>query len=308
MKTTGLTVAFLLLAPSLLFAQAQGRLKGIVKNSQGQRVADAKVTITTPAITDFRKDVTTDKEGIFLALFVDATQQYLVHIEAPGYRPLEQWEKPPIGGATRTVEFTLTSVQEAQQEAQQKILESPGMKAFREGRALVDQGKTAEAYAKFQAAVLAQPDLYGAWFHMSNIDLEGGKTQQALDEAKKCLGLSSDYAPCLAVAANASKALGDTAAFAKYMEAYKAANPDDPAVLFNQAAAYLNKGDDAKAKPLLEQALESNPNYGNALFQLGMLYVRAGNNAKAKELLEKFIKVAPDSKDAPTAKEMLKYL
>ena len=308
MRFMRLTPVFLLLAPSLLFAQAQGRIKGIVENSQGQRVADAKVTITTPAITNFHKEVTTDKDGIFFALFVDATQQYLIHIEAPGYQPLEQWEKAPVGGRTREVTFTLVSMQEAEAQAQEKMLEEPGLKELREGRALMDQGKTAEAYAKFQAAVKAKPDLYLAWFQLGNIDLKGGKNQQALDEAKKCLELSSDFAPCLAVAANTSKALGDTAAFDKYMAAYKAANPDDPAVLFNQAAEYINKGDDAKAKPLLEQALEANPDYGDALFQLGMIYVRAGNNAKAKELLEKFLEVAPSSKDAPTAKEMLKYL
>ncbi len=308
MRIMRLTAVFLLLAPALLFAQAQGRIKGIVENSQGQRVANAKVTITTPEITNFHKELTSDKDGVFFALFVDATQQYLIHIEAPGYQVLEQWEKAPIGGRTREVTFTLVSLQEAQQEAQEKMLEEPGMKEFREGRALLDQGRTADAYAKFQAAVAAKPDLYMAWFQLGNLDLQAGKNQQALDEAKKCLGLSTDFAPCLAVAANASKAVGDNEAFEKYMTAYKAANPDDPVVLFNQAAEFINKGEDAKAKPLLEQALEAKPDYADALFQLGMIYVRTGDNAKAKELLQKFLEAAPESKDAPTAKEMLKYL
>ena len=308
MRIMRLAAVFLLLVPSWLFAQAQGRIKGIVENSQGQRVADAKVTITTPEITNFHKELTSDKDGVFFAMFVDATQQYLVHIEAPGYQVLEQWEKAPVGGRTREVTFTLVSAQEAQEEEQQKLLEEPGVKELREGRALLDQGKTAEAYAKFQAAVAARPDLYLAWFQLGNLDLKAGKNQPAIDEARKCLELSADFAPCLAVAANASKALGDEAAFEKYMAAYKAANPDDPVVLFNQAAEAINKGDDAKAKPLLEQALEAKPDYGDALFQLGMIYVRAGDNAKAKEMLEKFLQAAPDSKDAPTAKEMLKYL
>jgi hypothetical protein len=33
-----------------------------------------------------------------------------------------------------------------------------------------------------------------------------------------------------------------------------------------------------------------------------------GDSAKAKELLEKFLATAPNSKDAATAKEMLKYM
>jgi Tfp pilus assembly protein PilF len=79
-------------------------------------------------------------------------------------------------------------------------------------------------------------------------------------------------------------------------------------MMFNDAAAYLNKGDDAGAKPILEKILDSDPEYPDALFQLGMIHLRAGDNAKAKELLQKFLKVAPSHRDAPSATEMLKYL
>ena len=39
-----------------------------------------------------------------------------------------------------------------------------------------------------------------------------------------------------------------------------------------------------------------------------MLYVRAGKNAEAREALTKYLEIEPTGKDAPTAKEMLKYV
>jgi Tfp pilus assembly protein PilF len=79
-------------------------------------------------------------------------------------------------------------------------------------------------------------------------------------------------------------------------------------VYYNEAVTFLNKGDDAKAMPLLEKALEADPKYADAMFQLGMVCFRMGDSARAKELLQKFVNTSPDHKEAPTAKEMLKYL
>ncbi len=296
-------VALVLAVPVLLFAQAQGHVKGTVTDVKGNPIAGAKIIITCPAIGTFRKELTTDAKGRYSLVIVDATKEYLFHVEAPGYQAIEQLNKPLIGGQTLELNFTLKSLQEAATEA-----EEPGLRELREGRDLLESGKKDEARAKFAEAVAKKPDLYLAWLALGDQDLQAGKAAEALTAAEKCLGVKPNFAPCLALAANASLAKGDKAAYEKYMEAYKKANPTDPAVLFAEAAEFLNKGDDEKAKPLLEQALEVNPDYPPALYELAMLYVRVGNNAKAKELLTHLLKVAPDYKDAPLAKEMLKYL
>lgn len=308
MKHAGLLAAALALVPSLLLAQAQGRIEGFVRDSKGNPITDATVTITCPEIPSFTKELKTDAKGEFATLIVDATKKYLFHVQAPGYQPIEQLNKPKIGGETLHLDFQLKSLQEAQSQAQQQAMEEPGVKELREAKGLLDQGKTAEARAKLEEAVKAKPDLYLGWMELARLDLEGGKDSSALESAKKCLALAPNFAPCLAVAANASQALGDQKAFDGYMAAYKLANPSDPAVLFNEAVEHLNKGEDAAAQPLLEEALQADPNFGDALFQLGMIYVRKGDNAKAREYLERFIKAAPDNKDVDTAKEMLKYL
>jgi len=300
--------ALLVVVPSLLFAQAQGRVKGTVVDGQGKPVPNAKVVITCPEITTYKKEMTADKKGVFTTLIVDATKQYLFHVEAPGFQPIEQLHKPLIGGQTLEVAFTLKSIEQLEQESRQEALQQPGIKELREGRDLLDAGRKAEARAKFAEAVALKPDLHLGWLEMALLDIETGKNDDAIAEVEKCLVASPNFAACLAAGANAAKAKGDSVLFDKYMAAYKTANPSDPAVAYNEAVAFLNKGDDAKAKPLLEEALAADPSYPDALFQLGMIYLRSGDSAKSKELLNKFLEVAPEHKEAASAREMLKYL
>ncbi|HUK12344.1 MAG TPA: tetratricopeptide repeat protein, partial [Thermoanaerobaculaceae bacterium] len=141
-----------------------------------------------------------------------------------------------------------------------------------------------------------------------DLDQKAGKNDEALTATEKCLAIKPNFPQCLALGMNAAQGKKDKALYEKYATAYKEANPSDPVVFFNEAVTYLNKGDDAKARPLLEKALEADPKYADAMFQLGMVLFRSGDTAKAKDLLQKFIEAAPNHKEAPTAKEMLKYM
>lgn len=309
MKMVRVLASAMLVVPSLLLAQAQGRVKGVVTDgSTGKPIVGAKIVITCPEIANFRKELVSDDKGGYATLIVDATRQYVFHVEAPGYQPIEQMNKPKIGGQTAEFNFPLRSVQELQVQAQKQALDQPGIKQAREGQELLEAGKTAEARAKFQEAVTLKPDLYVAWLGLGDIDQKAGRNSDALSAAEKCLAIKADFPQCLALAMNATQGLGDKAAYAKYAERYKVANPSDPTLYYNDAVAFLNKGDDAKAKPLLEKALEADPKYPDALFQIGMVYFRMGDTAKAKETLQKFIELAPTHKEVPTAKEMLKYM
>ena len=309
MKLVRFLPGALVLVPTLLFAQAQGRIKGVVTDAgTGKRIAGAKVVLTCPEISNFRRELVTDDKGGFATLIVDATKQYLFHVEAQGYQPVEQMNKPLIGGQTLELSFALKSVQEILVEAQQKVLDQPGIKEAREGQELLDEGKIQEARAKFAQAVALKPDLYVAWLMQGDIDQKAGKNDDAIVAAEKCLVIKPEFPQCLALVMNAAQAKGDKATYEKYAERYKTANPTDPTLYYNEAVSYLNKGDDAKARPLLEKALEADPKYADAMFQLGMVYFRIGDTAKAKEMLQKFLETAPSHKEAPTAQEMLKYM
>ncbi|MEJ2187827.1 MAG: tetratricopeptide repeat protein [Acidobacteriota bacterium] len=87
------------------------------------------------------------------------------------------------------------------------------------------------------------------------------------------------------------------------MARYQELNPEDPAILYNEAAVFLNKMDDEGARPLLERCLAVDPS-----FPYGMLLLRTGDMEGAKKHLQKYLEVAPDGADAGTAQETLKYL
>lgn len=298
----------LLLVPTLVLAQAQGRIKGKIVDTQDAGIPNAKITITCPEITNYLRELKTDDKGAFATIIADGTRKYKFKIEADGYMSVEALEKPLIGGQTLELKYTLTSVQELQKKADQEAAEAPGIKQQREGAALLEQGKKAEAKAKFAEAVAARPDLHLSWLELGKLELADGNNDAAIAAAEECLKTSLNFSPCLALGLNAARAKGDKALIQRFESAYKMANPSDPSIYYNEAVGFLNKGDDAKARPLLEKALEADPKYADAMFQLGMVLFRTGETAKAKEFLQKFLAEFPTHKEAVTATEMLKYL
>lgn len=308
MKHVRVLIGALMLIPSLVLAQAQGRVKGIVSDTSGKPIAGATVKITCPEITNYERKLIANDKGEFATIIADGTKQYEFLVEAAGYQPVKSMVKPLIGGQTLERSFILKSVKELQDKLDQEAMEQPGIKDQREAFELINAGKKAEARTKLEAAVVAMPELYISWLELGKMDLEAGNHKAAMEKADKCLGASFNFPACLALGLNAARSLGDKALIEKYESAYKMANPSDPSIAYNAAVEHLNKGDDAKARPLLEEALQADPTYADALFQLGMVYFRVGETAKAKETLQKFLEVAPKHKEAPTATEMLKYM
>jgi len=143
---------------------------------------------------------------------------------------------------------------------------------------------------------------------LAELSYDAGDMEGALAAARKCLELDDESVHCLALAANASQELGNREAHETYMAQYKELNPEDPTILFNQAAVLLNKMDDGGARPLLERCLAADPDFPECNFEYGMLLLRSGDMERAKTHLEKYLEVAPDGPDAATAQETIKYL
>jgi tetratricopeptide (TPR) repeat protein len=295
-------------AASLVFAGAQARVQGHVTDAQGNPIADAKITVTTPEVSSFTMEVTSDKKGVFRFLLLDATRNYLFHVEAEGYQAQERPFKVAAGSTDNLFEFTLNTIQEAVDQGAASLLEQPGYKEMDEAQALYDAGDKEAARAKFAEAVAAKPDLLPALAALAELSYDAGDYQAALDAAEKCLDEDDESIDCLAIAANSAQSIGNQSAYEEYMARYQEANPEDPTVLYNTAAGYLNQMDDESARPFLEQCLEADPDYPQCNFEYGMLLLRTGDMEGAKRHLEKYLEVAPDGPDAATAQETIKYL
>jgi Flp pilus assembly protein TadD len=289
-------------------AGPQARVGGTVVGTDGEPVAGATITITCEALPKYNKVLSSDANGEFRVLILDATNTYLFTVKAPGFLDYAEEIKVPVGTTDNDFTFELSTPQEQTQARQQEIGEQPGYKELGEAQELLAQGKPTEARARLEAALEAMPDLLEAMEMMAGIDFESGNASLALATARRCLEEDDESQKCLAVAANAAGAVGDSEAQAAYLARYQGLNPDDPVTLFNQAAGFLNKMDDDGARPLLEECLVVDPAFAKCLFEYGMLLLRSGDLEGAKAQFEKYLTVAPDGPDATTVRETIKYL
>jgi tetratricopeptide (TPR) repeat protein len=305
---TCVAVIGLLIAASMVHAGAQARIEGVVKDTAGNPIVGATIRITTDEIAGFEKIINLDKNGAFKTLILDATRNYIFTVEAEGYLTEERPFKVGVGSTENFFEFTLLTAAQAVAAGQVDLLQQPGYKELEEAKTLLRDGDRAEARVKFAEAVAAKPDLEAAWNGLAELTYEEGEMEEALSAAEKCLELDSESIQCLAIAANASLALGEDATHAEYMARYQVLNPEDPTILFNEAAAFLNKLDDENARPLLEKCLAADPEFPECNFEYGMLLLRGGDMEGAKTHLQKYLEIAPDGPQATIAQETIKYL
>jgi Flp pilus assembly protein TadD len=305
---TCFAVVGLLVIVAMVHASTQAKVEGRVTDLAGKPIADATVTITTTEVSSYKRTTTTDENGEFQTLILDATRSYSFHIEAEGFLPEERSFKVPAGSTDNFFEFRLQSEDQAIAVKKQELLDSPGYKELREGKELLAAGDTEAARTKFAEAVAAKPDLLEAHARFAELTYQAGDMEGALTAARSCLDEDPDTVQCLAIAINASGELGDEAARTEFLARYQLLNPDDPTILFNEAAVFLNNLDDEGARPLLEGCLEADPDFPECNFEYGMLLLRLGDMEGAKKHLLKYIEIAPDGPLAPTAEETIKYL
>lgn len=305
---TCVAVVVLLVSSTFADAGTQAQVKGVVTDLAGTPLAGATITITTAAVSTYSKVVTADKKGKFQFLILDATRFYDMRVEVPGFQAQERNFKVGVGSTDNFFEFKLQTMSQAAAAAGRKQLEQPGYKEMEEGKKLLKAGDVEAARLKFAEAAAARPDLLEARIYLAEAAYETGDMAGALAAARDCLAEDAELVQCLAIAANACGELGDETARAEYMELYRELNPDDPSILFNEAAAFLNNLDDAGAQPLLEKCLSADPDHPECNFEYGMLLLRLGDMEGAKQHLQKYLEVAPEGPLAPTAEETIKYL
>ncbi len=307
--TTIVLIAVLSLTVAIaVSAGPQARIGGVVVDTSGEPIAGATITITCELLPKFSKIAESAADGQFKVLLLDATYTYLFTATTPGFLDYSEEIKVPVGTNDNFFTFEMSTPSERAATQQQELMDQPGYHEYGEAKELLAEGKTAEARARLEDALVAMPDLIEALEALAGIDYDAGDNELALASARRCLEEDDESLPCLAVAANAAGNLGDTEAHDVYIATYQELNPDDPATIFNQAVVFLNDMDDEGARPLLEQCLAVDPSFAKCLFEYGMLLLRTGDLEGAKTQLKTYIEVAPDAPDATTAAETLKYL
>ncbi|MFD2561121.1 tetratricopeptide repeat protein [Aquimarina rubra] len=84
----------------------------------------------------------------------------------------------------------------------------------------------------------------------------------------------------------------------KAMEAAKKQNPNDPALMQEEANMFYKLGNLAKYQELMEKIVANDPENPNLLYNLGVSASRLGDNEKAKEYYKKALEIKPDYSSA----------
>lgn len=300
-----------------LHAVGEGRVVGSVVDGQGKGVAGAKVLLTLAKMSSYKQEKTTDKDGKFTLLILDATQEYNLRIEKAGFSVYEEKLKPLIG-ETQRITFTLgQTVEEAIPPTAEELAKAKAMEtnnaailAYNAGVALVKSNDIAGAAVKFEEALKINPDLIEAHAVLADIYVDQKKYKEALAAADRVLKVRPDDKPALTARYDAATALGDKATAAAAMKALAAVAPGPEAAvrLLNEGVDHYNGGRMPQAIETFEQAVKLDPNMAKAHYMLGLSYANADQKAKARTHLSKFLELAPNDKDAATAKEMLEYV
>lgn len=301
-KSIAIAFVVLAIAAANAYAVGEARLTGTVVDPTGKPLADVKITVVAMEQKTFQEEFKSDAKGRFAIFLLTGTIPYKFIFQKEGFATYEEIIKLKLVPEKNERTFTLgTGVVAGGGGAP---VADPAVAAYNAGVTLFNEGKDDEAEAKFLEAVTAKPDLSAGYSALTKIYARKKNWPTVIEYGTKALGYDPEDAGVLSLMVEAYDKTGDKAKAAEYRK--KA--PANPTWLFNEAAKMINAGKDKDAEPLLAQAVEADPEFAVAHYELGMLYVRLGDSPHAREHLNRYLELEPTGKDAPTAKEMLKYV
>ena len=302
------TLLGILAIPAVLEAGQQGRVLGRVVDGAGKPIEGVKVTITSLALTNWKSEVVTNKDGKFEKLLLDAVPKYHYKFEKAGYQTFEEDFKVQSGDMNANYEVKLGPVAAAapqQQAQQQAAAPDPFVKAYNEAVDAYQANDLELALAKAGEATKAGPDKANGFDLAAKIAHKKKDWDKVIEYGEASLKLDDDNSQMHGILADAYKAKGNAAKSKEYAAKFMAANADDPNVMLNQGIELYNKGDFKGAAPILQKAVEAAPENPKAHFLLGMAYASLGKTADMKTHLNKYLELDPKGSDASSAKEML---
>ncbi len=313
MRTFTILVAAIgLLTGSFAPAQAQdwtgrGRVQGTVLDPDGDPVEGAKVTLSTGRGEESGPPaMLTNKKGKWAYLGL-AGGNWLVKIEMEGYLisegqfPLNQFQaNPPITVNLKPI-------------PEEVIREAAGARVMEElelGNSLLAEGKTAEARAAYEKALvdLEPENQPGVLMGIARSYYQQDNQKETEATLLRALEVDPEYVDALKLLSSLLVGAGREQEAKVYMDRLP-----EGEVLF--ADAYLNVGIDYYNNRELDEALaefdrvvKNFPDNPDAYYYRGLVLLNKTENERAASDFRKLLELRPDGPRAAEAAEFLKYL
>src|ERR1022692_2712884 len=153
---------------------------------------------------------------------------------------------------------------------------NPAIAAIDEGNALEEQGRIAEAMARYDAAVRADPHCARAHLNRGNILLARGEIDEARSAYELAIACDPRYAGAHFNLGNLNVGAGESERALLNYQAAIDLSPDFADAFVAMANALDNLGRTAEAAEKYESALAINPGYAEVHFNLGILAATQG--------------------------------
>jgi Tfp pilus assembly protein PilF len=305
-RTSLAVMLFLAVVAAPAFGQAAGRILGEIVDPDGNGVGGAKITLTTPEITGFSDEFTTNKKGKFTAVVVDATRVYKLKIEADGYRTHEEDVKAKPGDIHR-VEITLYPVgmkaptdpegtESAPPAGQQRGGLTDAQKVYNEGVVASQAQQWEAALAKFEEAVELDPELTEAHLGRARLYLRESRNEEALAAAEAALALDGGSIAALEIAFDVHTMMSNEEQAAQVLKQLEDAGAGELAPrYFNAGVGALNAGDRETAKAKFRQAIEQDPNLVDAHSALAVVQLQLEEFEGALASADRALELDPEN-------------
>jgi Tfp pilus assembly protein PilF len=315
MRARGLVIALLSAAVGGGIASGQdwhmgkGRLEGIVTSAAGQPIVGATVALRYGGNGP---DLKTDKKGHWAILGL-AGGSWDVDVSAPGFQSRkisitvsEMGRNPPV---------TLSLQPEEKPEPQSTEVRVGGKAISKEAAAAIEKGNAASQaknYAEAEESYLkALPELPDEPSLLANLALNyyfDNKPDQALEYARKLTAVDPKNTTGWLMIAELELQKGNLEAGQEAIGKVPEESITSPEPYMNLGILSYNKKKLAEADAAFTKAIAKKPDLAQAFFYRGLERYQAKRIADAKADLQKSIELDPSSKDAETAKEILKTM
>jgi tetratricopeptide (TPR) repeat protein/2-polyprenyl-3-methyl-5-hydroxy-6-metoxy-1,4-benzoquinol methylase len=163
------------------------------------------------------------------------------------------------------------------------------------GNVLLAGAQIDEARSAYQLALACDPRYAAAHFNLGNLNCRTGEYERALQNYQAAIDMKPDFADAFVAMGNALDTLGRTSEAIENYERGLAINPDYAEVHFNLGVLATTNGRHERAADSLRRAVHLRPDYAAAHFTLSMVLTHLGHLDEAEASLRRALSITPES-------------
>jgi len=163
------------------------------------------------------------------------------------------------------------------------------------GNLLLAGARIDEARAAYQQAIVCDPQYAAAHFNLGNLNFRAGEVERALHDYQAAVAIKPDFADAFVAMANALDRLGRSSEAIESYERALAINPGYAEVHFNLGLTAATAGRHELAVDSLRRAIDLQPDFAAAHYALGKVLAGLGRLDAAEESLRRALSIAPES-------------